>query len=40
MRVRRITVKLTEPTRNGDTELPILSNVPSRRATAAHLARL
>jgi IS4 transposase len=40
MRVRRITVKLTEPTRNGDTELHILSNVPMRRASAAHLARL
>jgi IS4 transposase len=40
MRVRRITVKLTEPIRNGDTELHILSNVPIRRASAAHLARL
>jgi IS4 transposase len=40
MRVRRITVKLAEPTRNGDTELHILSNVPIRRASAAHLARL
>jgi hypothetical protein len=40
MRVRRITVKLTEPTRNGDTTLHILSNVPIPRASAAHLARL
>jgi hypothetical protein len=40
LRVRRITVKLTEPTRNGDTELHILSNVPVRRASAAPLARL
>jgi hypothetical protein len=40
MRVRRITVKLMEPTRNGDTTLHILSNVPIPRASAAHLARL
>jgi hypothetical protein len=40
MRVRRITRKLTEPTRDGDTELPMLSNVPLPRASAAHLARL
>jgi Transposase DDE domain len=40
MRVRRITVKLTEPTRNGDPTLPILSNVPSQRAAAAQLARV
>ena len=40
MRVRRITVKLTEPTRDGDTELHILSNVPTRRASAVQLARL
>ena len=40
MRVRRITLKLTEPTRDGDTELHILSNVPLPRASAAHLARL
>jgi Transposase DDE domain len=39
-RVRRITLKLTEPTRDGDTELHILSNVPLPRASAAHLARL
>ena len=40
MRVRRITVKLMEPTRNGDTELHILTNVPTRRASATQLARL
>jgi hypothetical protein len=40
MRLRRITVKLTEPTRNGDTELHILTNVPTPRASAAPLARL
>jgi Transposase DDE domain len=40
MRVRRITMKLQEPTRDGDSALPILSNVPSSRASAAHLARL
>jgi hypothetical protein len=40
MRVRRITIKLQEPTRDGDSELHILSNVPSSRASAAQLARL
>jgi hypothetical protein len=40
MRVRRITIKLKMPTRDGDTELHILSNVPRGRASAAQLARL
>jgi IS4 transposase len=40
MRVRRMTIKLTVPTRDGDTELHILSNVPSGRASAAQLARV
>jgi IS4 transposase len=40
MLLRRITVKLKVPTRDGDTELHILSNVPSGRATAAQLARV
>src|SRR5512145_2464606 len=40
MRVRRMTIKLTVPTRDGDTEVHILSNVPSGRASAAQLARL
>jgi IS4 transposase len=40
MSLRRITVALKVPTRDGDTELHILSNVPSGRASAAQLARL
>jgi Transposase DDE domain len=40
LRVRRITVKLAEPTRNGDAELHILTNVPTPRASAVQLARL
>jgi len=40
MPIRRITVELKVPTRDGDTELHILSNVPSGRASAAQLARL
>ena len=40
MRVRRITIALKEPTRDGDTALHILSNVPIPRASAAQLARL
>ncbi len=40
MRIRRITITLKVPTRDGDTELHILSNVPSGRASAAHLARV
>lgn len=40
MRLRRITIKLKVPTRGGDTELHILSNVPSGRASAAQLARV
>ena len=40
MRVRRITIKLKVPTRDGDTALHILSNVPSGRASATQLARL
>jgi hypothetical protein len=40
MLLRRITVKLKVPTRDGDTELHLLSNVPSGRATAAQLARV
>ena len=39
MLMRRMTVKLKVPTRDGDAELHILSNVPSGRATAAQLAR-
>jgi IS4 transposase len=40
MLMRRMTVKLKVPTRDGDTELHVLSNVPSGRATAAQLARV
>jgi IS4 transposase len=40
LRVRRITIKLKEPTRDGDIELHILSNVPIPRASTAQLARL
>jgi IS4 transposase len=40
MRVRRLTLKLKVPTRDGDTELHILSNVPSGRASATQLARV
>ena len=39
-RVRRMTIKLTVSTRDGDTELHIRSNVPSGRASAAPLARV
>jgi hypothetical protein len=40
MRVRRITIMLKVPTRDGDTEIHILSNVPTDRATAGQVARL
>jgi IS4 transposase len=40
MRVRRMTIKLTVPTRDGDTEIHILSNVPHGRASAGQLARV
>jgi hypothetical protein len=38
--VRRITVELSEPTRDGATEIHILSNVPAKDATAIRLAGL
>jgi hypothetical protein len=40
MRVRRMTPKLPEPTRDGATTRPILSKVPSPRASVAQLVRL
>ncbi len=40
MRVRRITIRLTEPTREGDTELHILTNLTQREASAARVAEL
>jgi hypothetical protein len=36
--LRRIVVRPDEPTRDGDTEIAILTNVPARRATAAKVA--
>lgn len=38
--VRRITIELDEPTRDGDQELHILSNVPAADATACQLAQM
>lgn len=38
--VRRITVELDEPTRDGDTEIHILSNVPKGDARACKLAKI
>jgi len=40
LRVRRLTMTLKEPTRDGDTTLHVLSNVPGHRASATPLARL
>lgn len=37
---RRITIKLKRPTRNGDTEVHVLSNVPKTKANAVRLANL
>jgi hypothetical protein len=37
---RRISVELDEPTRDGDHELHLLSNVPAKKATAVELAEL
>ncbi len=38
--VRRITIELDEPTRDGDMEIHILSNVPKADASACQLAKL
>jgi hypothetical protein len=38
--IRRITVKLNQPTRDGDTELHILTNLPQRDAQACKVADL
>jgi hypothetical protein len=38
--VRRITVVLKTPTRDGDTELHLLTNIPAESATAAQVAEL
>src|SRR3989442_6849725 len=40
MHIRRITLLLKEPTRDGDTELHLLSNVPAAEARAGKLAVL
>lgn len=38
--VRRITIKLNKPTRKGDSEINLLTNLPSRAASAAKAAEL
>ena len=38
--IRRITIELFEPTRDGDTVMHLLTNVPARSATAVRLAKL
>ena len=38
--LRRITVKLKEPTRDGDTEIHLLTNLPMQEASAARVAGL
>jgi hypothetical protein len=38
--VRRVTVVLDQPTRDGDTEIHILTNLPVKAATAARVAEL
>ncbi|MBC8113184.1 MAG: transposase [Candidatus Saccharimonas sp.] len=40
LRVRRITVKLDQPTRDGDRELHLLTNLPETSADAARVAAL
>lgn len=40
MRLRRITIQLDEPTRDGETEIHLLSDVPEERADAVTLAAL
>lgn len=40
MMVRRVTVKLDEPTRDGDREIHILTNLPKKAATAIRVAEL
>ena len=40
LRLRRLTIELKVATRDGDTALHILSNVPPERGAAAHLARV
>jgi hypothetical protein len=40
MKVRRITVELDEPTRDGDREIHILTNLPRKAATGVRVAEL
>ena len=40
MELRRITVKLNQPTRDGETEVHILTNVPQEQADALRIAEL
>ena len=40
LKVRRITVALDEPTRDGDTEIHILTNLPAKAADALRIAEL
>lgn len=40
LEIRRVTVHLSEPTRDGDTEIHILSNVPAKDASACKLAEM
>lgn len=40
LRLRRITVVLDKPTRNGDSEVHVLSNLPVKKATAVQVANL
>jgi hypothetical protein len=40
MEVRRITVALDQPTRDGDTEIHILTNLPARRVPAVRVAEV
>jgi hypothetical protein len=39
-RVRRVTVKLKKPTRDGDMEIHLLTNLPASRVSAVKVARL
>ncbi len=40
MRLRRITIKLNEPTRDGDSEIHLLTNLPQKAAGALKVAEL
>ena len=40
MMVRRVTVKLDKPTRDGDREIHIFTNLPKKAATGVHVAEL